>query len=1447
MAENEELNFDFDPDNIPDTNTFWNDLDAYWHENRQFPEDTDQKLSKKADLIDGKIPSSQLPSYVDDVLEFDSFGDLPSPGEQGKIYITTNNNFQYRWSGSEYILISSISGTINTIPKFTGSNVIGNSNIIDNGTDTTISKGLRLNPDTVEVTNVGRFLNYIKNNSNETIFSYQTHYWNGSSFQATSYPNINIGQLAGTSSTGAETINIGRFAGQLNSGLSVINLGQFSGMYNSANYVNNLGLYSGQFNTGVHSNNLGYLAGRYNIGVYTNNLGANAGAFNTSGYVNHLGANAGYLNTGLFVNSFGGSVNRYNQGNNVNVFGQSSNYTFKENPSHFKTFDSTAIDLISKTISLPAHGFGATNAYVNLKFTQGTSPITGILDGSIIQVRIVDGNTVAFSDTLTNGYVRQTHNITDAGTGTGHKFNAQLVYSNINIFGSGLEPTKSYQNIISGGEFLMPQSTVNTLDADTTNKTLITKEWFNSKIASYGIASNYYTKTESDGKFIPFTGATANVNLNTRNFETSGRLSTGKHIHNLASRTVQGTGIIDITLPNINVMGVFYIDVFTYGALVGTFICQFYTFYGSSINFAGSNSVTFIGKNPNNVGVRYVSIGTNNNAERHIYIGDLATNWGNWTEISIRGLINVNHDAIKTNPPIINLITSEGSPLNLHGTYLNNLTGTESANSAIKLTNQRLINGTLFDGTGNIITANWGTSRNITIGNTTKTINGSGDASWSLAEIGAISDGSVLKIEGNGVSKHNLIGTDAFGLRNASAWATSTNRPNNTNSAVVNFTPYNTANQTYGFSLGARLNKLFFVTEENSTFGTWNEVYHTGNFNPANYSQTTHTHTFNSLTSKPTTLDGYGITDSMFEDNIRPVSADFDLYKTQGFYALGGNLTNKPLNAGNYGNLLITQSATDRFHQMYFDASLNEVYFRNGTGISTTWGVWKRILTDASTIPYLPLTGGELTGALTIKPSNSGSVYEQDVITFHDQGGADANIIPLAFKYGTSTTPTAYIKAVGKGLSGVNGATFQFFDNTTKHTEINSTGVTSNSFIKLGGTSSQFLKANGSVDTNSYLPLSGGTMTGPIRLGSFSSSITRDYSTTNGNSGFAVDFIKLIGSNGTVDAFGHYGNYSNATTLGTVTLTYGYLGGEAYNTKNAIRWTSDGRVGIGLSGVSTPSTDHALHVSGNQFVFGNLDVTDSISSVSGELVIKRFNVNRIRTGGTNGNSLILSGEGTTGAIYFRPQGDAVTTGQAYLDSTGKFTAESIAKVGGTSSQFLKADGSVDSNSYALNNHIHTFSSITSKPTTLSGYGITDAIPTSHPVNGVNTAQINNWNSAFGWGNHAAAGYATSDFVNESMAQITAEFINPDYPISASCKINTVIITEEYTKEYLELEAELIPERQITVTNLAPFEINVRREDHSIDTIRTGETTEYYITAERRLIKKGSYHSAAFLN
>jgi hypothetical protein len=54
----------------------------------------------------GKVPASQLPSYVDDVLEVADFDSLPLEGETGKIYVTLDTNKTYRWTGSIYIEIS---------------------------------------------------------------------------------------------------------------------------------------------------------------------------------------------------------------------------------------------------------------------------------------------------------------------------------------------------------------------------------------------------------------------------------------------------------------------------------------------------------------------------------------------------------------------------------------------------------------------------------------------------------------------------------------------------------------------------------------------------------------------------------------------------------------------------------------------------------------------------------------------------------------------------------------------------------------------------------------------------------------------------------------------------------------------------------------------------------------------------------------------------------------------------------------------------------------------------------------------------------------------------------------------------------------------------------------------------------------------------------------------
>ena len=65
----------------------------------------------------GLIPTSQLPSYVDDVLEYANLEAFPVTGETSKIYVAADTNKIYRWSGSVYVWINSSAGSSDTSVK----------------------------------------------------------------------------------------------------------------------------------------------------------------------------------------------------------------------------------------------------------------------------------------------------------------------------------------------------------------------------------------------------------------------------------------------------------------------------------------------------------------------------------------------------------------------------------------------------------------------------------------------------------------------------------------------------------------------------------------------------------------------------------------------------------------------------------------------------------------------------------------------------------------------------------------------------------------------------------------------------------------------------------------------------------------------------------------------------------------------------------------------------------------------------------------------------------------------------------------------------------------------------------------------------------------------------------------------------------------------------------
>ena len=74
----------------------------------RIPTITDAKIQgMSASKLTGTIPQANLPSYVDDVLEYNGQSNFPDTGETGKIYVDTSTNRTYRWGGSSYVEISS--------------------------------------------------------------------------------------------------------------------------------------------------------------------------------------------------------------------------------------------------------------------------------------------------------------------------------------------------------------------------------------------------------------------------------------------------------------------------------------------------------------------------------------------------------------------------------------------------------------------------------------------------------------------------------------------------------------------------------------------------------------------------------------------------------------------------------------------------------------------------------------------------------------------------------------------------------------------------------------------------------------------------------------------------------------------------------------------------------------------------------------------------------------------------------------------------------------------------------------------------------------------------------------------------------------------------------------------------------------------------------------------
>jgi len=224
-------------------------------------------------------------------------------------------------------------------------------------------------------------------------------------------------------------------AGKLSTNSYIIAIGYQAGENNIKDYSAMFGYQAGQYNKGFAQAAYGFRAGRYNTGLGQMALGNYVGEYNTGEYQTAIGRYAGV----------------YNEGNRNTAIGSFAWNSFVEDSGNAVTFDFGDVDVVNNRVTVTAHGLGANDVYLNLKFDEGDAALPEIADASYHQWQIIDEDTLELI----------TDTITGQGTGEGHTLTPQEVYTNTTAIGYNAEPDASNQVLLGDTSVTQIKSTGN--------------------------------------------------------------------------------------------------------------------------------------------------------------------------------------------------------------------------------------------------------------------------------------------------------------------------------------------------------------------------------------------------------------------------------------------------------------------------------------------------------------------------------------------------------------------------------------------------------------------------------------------------------------------------------------------------------------------------------------------------------------------------------------------------------------------------------------------------------------------------------------------------------------------------------------------------------------------------------------------------------------------------